>query len=300
MSDPPSVFAVIPAFDQLEQTLRCLGSLAAGDVAPTAVVVDHGAQDTRAAIEREFPGAVVLRGDDTMWWTGATNAGVRHALDHGADYVLTFNCDGIVNRSTVSELVAYEQRTAGVIAAAVQMDMDDPARVYHAGAMFGTTRDRWFSMRQIDPEREDHIEIDAIGCNCLLIPRAVFDAVGLFDEQHLPQNWSDFDFQLRARSAGWSVHCVAASTMWVDLTTTGTGPDRETGLREAVTLLTSWRSPWHAKHVLRFVGRHAPPRVAARAILDYYRPLASAVVRYHGRPLKRALHRAGAQSRPDR
>ena len=41
--------------------MRCLRSLASGDVVPTAVVVDHGPQDGRAAIERAFPDAVVLR-----------------------------------------------------------------------------------------------------------------------------------------------------------------------------------------------------------------------------------------------
>jgi GT2 family glycosyltransferase len=290
----PAIFAVIPAFDAAEQTLRCLRSLACGDVVPTAIVVDHGPHDSRATIEREFPDAVVLRGDDSMWWAGATNVGVRHALARGADYVMTFNCDGTVDRATVRALLAHAQRHDRVIAGAVQMYMDRPERIYNAGVRFGATRRDWFAMPPLDRARQDHLEIDCIGCNCVLIPRAAFDAIGLFDEQRLPQTWSDFDFQLRAAAAGWSVHCVAAAAVWVDLSTTGLVIDRQTGVRRAAMLLTSWRSPYNLRHLPRFVLRHAPRRIAAAKLVDFYRPLASAVVRHHGRAVKGALRRRRA------
>jgi GT2 family glycosyltransferase len=292
-SSSPTVYAVIPAFDAVAQTLRCLRSLADGDLAPTAVVVEHGPDDEAAVrIAREFPHAVVLRGDATMWWAAATNAGVRHAMAHGADYVLTFNCDGVVDRATVRALVESQRRVGRALVGAQQRLLHDPDRFYNAGACFGASRETWFRMPRL--EGEELLRIDAIGANCLLIPRACFEEIGLFDEHRLPQTWSDFDLQLRARSAGWSVYCIAAAVVWVDVSTTGLGITRDTGLRRAAMLLTDRRSPYHVVHHTRFVLRHAPRRIVAARLARRYRPLAAAVVGHHGRSVRAALRRMAA------
>jgi GT2 family glycosyltransferase len=293
------VFAVIPAFDEVQQTLRCLRSLAAGDLAPTPVVVEHGPDDAAAArIARAFPGAVVLRGDPTMWWAAATNAGIRHALGQGADYVLTCNCDGVVDRATVRALVEFGSGAGRALVGAQQKFLHEPARFYNAGARFGRTSDTWFAMPRFDGDA--HLQIDAIGANCLLIPRACFDDVGLFDERRLPQTWSDFDFQLRARAQGWSVYCIAAAVVWVDLSTSSPGITRDTGLRRAAMLLTHRRSPYHLVHHTRFLLRHAPRRIVAAKLARRYRPLAAAVARHYGRRLRGALRRTAGPVRGQR
>ena len=58
----------------------------------------------QAGISRTYI-AKILQGDGNLWWSGATNLGVRYALEHGFAYVLTINNDSRVSPAFLSELV---------------------------------------------------------------------------------------------------------------------------------------------------------------------------------------------------
>ncbi len=273
--------------------LRCLRSLAAGSVVPTALVVDDGSSDgTAETVAREFPDAIVLRGDGNLWWTGATNVGVRHALAHGADFVLTLNSDGAVEPSTVAALLAFERTARPVLAGSLQRPLGRPDQVYSRGVTLGPTWRAWFRAPPAPPiDGDAPLMVDAIGGNSLLIPRECFEAVGLFDERGLPQNWADFDFQLRARRAGWPVYCVPGSVVWVDLSSLGLRLNRRTGVRRAAKLLTDRRSPYHLVHFPRFLFRHLPVRSSVVIGLRWYRPLVVTVAKFYLGGLRRTVSR---------
>src|SRR5665811_363959 len=88
------VYVVIPVFNGWEQTELCLRSIEDSSYAVTAVVVDHGSTDaTRTELPRMFPNVVHLLDSDELWWTGATNRGIRCALSSGASHVALLNSD---------------------------------------------------------------------------------------------------------------------------------------------------------------------------------------------------------------
>src|SRR4051794_27428093 len=103
---PPSVAVVVPVHGRWPLTARFLESfrrVAYGRY--QVVVVDDGSpDDTPERLATDFPEVTVLRGDGRLWWAGATNRGVRHALKRGFHYVLTVNNDVTVHPDFLGRL----------------------------------------------------------------------------------------------------------------------------------------------------------------------------------------------------
>src|SRR5262245_56876861 len=93
----PSVAVVVPVHGRLPLTVRFLESFRRVSYPRRQVVVvdDGSPDDTSGRLARDFPEVKVLRGNGKLWWAGATNRGVRYALRHGFDYVLTANNDAV-------------------------------------------------------------------------------------------------------------------------------------------------------------------------------------------------------------
>ena len=94
----PKVALVVPTHNRKAKTLRFLAQMADQTyVALQVIIVDAGSRDgTPEAVNQQFPLAVVLPVNARNFWAGATNAGVRYALEAGFDYVLTMNDDAVV------------------------------------------------------------------------------------------------------------------------------------------------------------------------------------------------------------
>jgi len=58
-------------------------------------------------------------------------------------------------------------------------------------------------------ESEQHglHEVSVFPARGLLIPRRVFDSIGLFEEKMLPHYMADFDFTLLAKRKGFPIYC---------------------------------------------------------------------------------------------
>jgi len=261
--------AVVPVHDRVERTVRCLRSLTASTIPPDAVVVDDGSSDgTADRIRSEFPGVTTLRADGNQWWAGATNLGVEHALAGGADYVLTVNNDGVLDRQAVEALLDADRSCGPALLASHRYDLQDPGRCWSAGLFF-----EWDARHIHRPAAvgsKEPFRVDVSGANSLLVPRRCFEEIGLFDAKAFPQNFADWDFQLRARAAGWRLLSVPRSIVYVDLSTLGPRLGAATRPTDAIRLVTSFRSPYYPPHVLRFFRRHAPPRRLPALMLYRY------------------------------
>src|SRR5687767_767033 len=133
----PLVYAVIPVHNRSGQTRRCLRSLAAGTVPVRAVVVDDGSTDgTAREVARHHPDVVVLHGHGDLWWAGAVNRGVEHALAGGADYVLTLNNDGVLAPDAVAKLLEAEHVGEPALRCSQRHDLDRPDHVPDVGRVF--------------------------------------------------------------------------------------------------------------------------------------------------------------------
>ena len=103
----PRVWIVPVNFNGLEDTRMCLRSLAELSTPASVVVVDNASKDDPTAILKdEFPWTHLIRNPVNTGWSGGNNAGIRFALQRGADFVILLNNDTTVHPELVARLVA--------------------------------------------------------------------------------------------------------------------------------------------------------------------------------------------------
>src|SRR5262245_33550338 len=138
MSDrAPKVAVVVPVHNGVELTHRCLSALDAQQPAGfDAVLVDDGSTDGTAEFVRaRHPRVAVLERDGTLWWSGAVNAGCRHAIAHGAEVVVLFNNDNVdCSRDLISRLARTAYATGACVSAVALFEETEGGRtILHAG-----------------------------------------------------------------------------------------------------------------------------------------------------------------------
>ncbi len=276
------MIAVVPTWNGREDTLACLDSLR--DV--KVVCVDNGSSDgTAHAVERRHPEVELIRNGTNLGFAGGSNAGIRRALQRGADWVLLLNNDAIAEPGLVPALerAAAERRDAGVLACKV-LFADAPDTLEYAGARFHVLlgysgRQRGYGRR--DDGRFDELrDVGRATGAAMAVSRAAIERAGLLDER-LFAYVEDAEWCLRIRAAGFAIVFVP------DARVRHRGGS-STGGRASPTALY-----YHARNTLAVCEQHRPlprglrafrcgvvigthllqarGRDAARAVLDGWR-----------------------------
>lgn len=223
MSEP--LYIVIPDFNGWQQTEVCLRRLQQSAYTNfRAIVVDHGTDGKTAAGLHAFPFCIPVRGDPDQWWSGATNLGIREALQRGARQVMLLNNDCFVTEATLASLLGHQREDAVRLVAPVQRDAETgEVLVARAGTCFtlGFPTLVTPGMRRVPAQGSELLSTRLIvGGRGVVIPAAVFDTVGLFDEQALPHYGADHDFFLRCRDKGIPLFVAADASVHIDNTRT--------------------------------------------------------------------------------
>jgi len=220
----PSVWIVVLALNNYEDTAECLESLRLLDYPSYSIVlVDNGSTDhTPELVRTQFPEVKVIENGQNLGVAAGYNVGIRYALDNGAEYVFIINNDTIVDPKILQYLVdaAYEPG-AGILMPVIYYYHDQQS-VWSAGAKYRSFPPAIVMEKRIY-ERNTDIEY-AISCG-FLVKRHTFEQVGLFDESfHFL--WDDLEFSQRARSAGIRIIQVPNARMWHKVSRT-TNPSSE-------------------------------------------------------------------------
>ena len=108
MARSPKVGIVVLNYHGTSDTLKCLDSLQVvnPETSFTIVVDNASTPDPTSQVTQAHPWTTVIRRDDNGGWAGGNNTGIRHALEHGADWVLLLNNDTTVAPGFVDRLLA--------------------------------------------------------------------------------------------------------------------------------------------------------------------------------------------------
>lgn len=212
---------VITDYDGWEQTRRCLEHLHASTHRPfETIVVDHGLSDeTRRGLLEKFPSVIRVEGDPSLWWAGATNLGVRCALERGSDSIVLLNNDCYVEPNTLARLVTHSAAEPQAVIAPVQINLGSGT----VQSFFSTCLLLGFPTLAVS--RGPRYAADAPplvrtgmigGGRGVIVPAHVFRKIGLFDAENMPHYYADHDFYLRCRKQGVPLYMAHDAAVAVD------------------------------------------------------------------------------------
>lgn len=205
------IYIVIPVFNRWYFTELCLIGLQKQNYHDfKIVVVDHGSTDgTTEKIAIHFPEVIVLKGDESMWWSAATNLGIKHAIQKDAQFVLTLNNDTVAEPNYLVELInCSKSKLCKALIGSTAIDAKNNQII------FAGDNENWFlETSSFNHKNKFLMRQDSVSCSRfpgrgLLIPIDVFSKIGLFDEVNFPHYGADYEFTQRARRNNILIYCA--------------------------------------------------------------------------------------------
>jgi len=215
--DPcPQVWIVILNWNGRADTLECLESLERLRYPNFHVlVVDNGSLPGETERFGEASSRVsVLSLPKNRGFTGGSNAGIRFALEKGADYVWLLNNDTTVDPACLSALVdaAEDDPRVGALSPVIY-DYAPPRGIQFCGTFLDRRTRRQRSPRSLEEARLAAKEgVLLLWGTALLLKRTLIDAIGLLDERYFAYH-EDLDYSLRAIAAGFELRVVSEAAV---------------------------------------------------------------------------------------
>lgn len=206
---------IVPAFNQLEYTKKCLDSVLTYTGDPfELVVVDNGSTDGTwpylEGLARKHKNVRVLRNPRNMGFAFACNQGIFLA---NGEFILLLNNDTLVTSG-------WLRRLRRIVATAPKAGLVGPLSNHVSGAQLVDSGD----LRTMDHiqgyagslavrEAGQAIEVNRLSGFCLMVKREVFDRIGVLDPTFVVDGFEDDDLCIRARLAGFK--CFVAQDVFV-------------------------------------------------------------------------------------
>lgn len=212
----PTVAAIIPTFNRKDKLCRFLDLILAQTYPNLQIiVVDSSSSDgTIDIVQKRFSQVTLVQVSDQEYWSGATNAGVKVALDRRIDFILTINDDAIITPKHISKLVDLAERYHLSILGNRIDYLTPEDLVWSLGTYSNWGTDNFLKIAyndipiaDIPPEILDRelIAVDALPGNSVLIRATVFQQIGLYNAMLCPHYHGDSEFIMRAKQRGIDV-----------------------------------------------------------------------------------------------
>ena len=195
------IYIVIPVFNRKKFTQECLDALRIQTFKEfKTIVVDDGSTDgTLDMLKAEYPEVIPIDGGGDLWWTEATNVGIRHALqDKATTHVMTLNNDTVPTSTFMEKMYEWILKKPTAILGACPLNIENMKPVIEGSLLS--------KKKELEGKELSGLfkvtHYPGRGC---LIPVQVFEKIGLFDTKNFPHYFADFDFTLTAHEHGFEV-----------------------------------------------------------------------------------------------
>lgn len=212
----PKIFVVIPIFNRLEYTKKCLSSIFSQTYRNfSVIVVDDGSSDgTSKYLKDNYPKVKIIKGDGNWWWTKSMFMGIKYALKSAkvTDYILEMNNDlffdknyfqNLINTSKkhkktlIGSLCVRAQKPSEVVEAGIRIDWPT-GLVYGVSPTISNKLSYYKNMEVID-------NLDALPGKGTLVPVEVFKNKVNFKYKLLPHYIADYEFAINAKQNGFNL-----------------------------------------------------------------------------------------------
>jgi GT2 family glycosyltransferase len=268
VTETSQLYIVIPVLNGWSQTKRCLDALRASSYRDFRIlVVDHGSTDeTEKELPEKYPEVFHIIGDESLWWAGATNLGIRKAILSGATHVMLLNNDCYVKPYCIGKLIRNFKKNRICIVA--------PLLISEISGEISNTRFRTCLLLGFPSIRMPYFLTRSsmenglmrvpliLGGRGVIIPVGVFKKVGLLDEENLSHYWADHDFFIRCRREKIPLYLDPSTEAVLDDTRTTLAVNlEEMKLKDFLETLVSRRSHRNLRELSHFFKKHYPIRI---------------------------------------
>ncbi|RKY03939.1 MAG: hypothetical protein DRP55_00205 [Spirochaetes bacterium] len=266
----PKVSIAIPIHNRIGYTIKCLDSLKKVEYPYyTIIIIDDGSTDgSWKTISTRYPYVRLLKGDGTLWWAGATNLGIKYAIEKGTDFILTLNNDVIVHEKFLSELVKCALENPDSLIGSKIMFLNEPERVFSAGGIINWHKRGLYMRCGKDCDQfAKRCEVDWLTGMSVLIPKKVFNIIGYYDDKNFPQYTADAEFSMRAKKNGFRLIYEPRSLVW------NAGVEDVTEQQDIKTIikdLFSIKSPANIRRKVKLYIKYCPKHLILNSLIRYY------------------------------
>lgn len=207
LSDIPEVSIVIPVYNQLPVTMRCLRSIARTWFARTRVeiiVVDDCSTDETESTLLRVPGVTVIRNEQNQGFLRSCNRGAAAAR---GEFLVFLNNDTVVCDAWLERLLAAARIYPNVGAVGSKLIYPN-GQLQEAGGIIWRNGDGWNYGRlenAQDPKYNFVRDVDYCSGASFLVRADAFRSVGGFNEVYAPAYYEDVDLCFALRRAGYRV-----------------------------------------------------------------------------------------------
>lgn len=257
------IYIIIPVHNRKQFTLECLRALQDQTFKDfSVVVVDDGSIDgTSEMIKAEFPDVTLIHGDGSLFWTAATNQGIKYALSKNASGIMTLNDDTIPTKDYMKKMVLWNEKKPLALLGAFALDHKSGKPVY-AGYRYAWRNAK--PLLQLLTEEAYHgiHQVSFYPGRGLLVPSIVFDDIGFYDEKNFPQTVADIDFTMRASRRGFKIYCNFDAKIHIRVEeSTGTKYRQEFSFRNYYKHLFDMMGDGNLTYFTKLVYKNCPPHL---------------------------------------
>ncbi len=208
----PLVSIIIPVYNQLDFTRRCLKSIQDNPSKGSAeiIVLDDASEDETPTVLPRIPNIRYIRNETNLGFLRTCN---RAASEAKGEYLIFLNNDTEVQKDWLDQMLAVFDRFENVGLVGAKLIYPN-GRLQEAGGIIWSDGSAMNFGRDDDPRKPEYNylrETDYCSAACILIKASLFHGFNGFDEIFEPAYYEDVDLAFKVRAKGYKVVCQPAA-----------------------------------------------------------------------------------------
>ena len=202
----PRVSIIIPVFNQLEYTKKCIESIIKYTHIPyEIIVIDNASEDGTAKFLNSLELVTVIRNDTNKGYPIAINQGL---VESSGEYVVLLNNDVLLTPNWLEGLIEVAESDPKIGLVGPSINLVSGYQLDFEAQYTDPNMSVEYAKKVREQRRRAWMDCNRIAFVCTLIKRDVLKYIGGLDERFSPGNYEDDDYCLRANQAGY--HLVIA------------------------------------------------------------------------------------------
>jgi len=202
----PTVSIIIPVFNKIEYTLRCLYSIYINNTTESyeVIVVNDASSDDTEILTSNIHGLIYIKNSSNMGFLQSCNIGAKSSR---GEYLCFLNNDTCVQPGWLDELVDTFRREKQVGLVGSKLVYPNGLLQEAGGIIWndGTGYNYGIGDDANKPEYNYMREVDYCSGASIMVNKDIFENIGGFDKDYIPAYYEDVDLAFKISELGYKV-----------------------------------------------------------------------------------------------